>query len=195
MEGSHGDIFMSSFLFEPLSFEHISLLYKWMHEPHVKQWWGEGKEWTFDQLIEKYRSYTLGYKIEQGIRKPISAFIILRQKRPIGFIQMYNAFDFPREGFKVEDAWPDRSESLAAIDFYIGEPDCIGIGIGPEALREFLSRHVFPNFDACLADPEKSNAAAIKAYAKAGFSAALNLPSGIAMIARKKKTITKIEVL
>ncbi len=94
---------MNNFLFEPLSLEHIPLLHKWMHEPHVGQWWREGKAWIFDELLEKYRSYTLGYKIEQRERKPLSAFIIRRQERPNGFIQMYDAFDFLREGFKIEE--------------------------------------------------------------------------------------------
>lgn len=175
------------FLFKPLALEHIPLLHKWMQEPHVRQWWGEGKTWTLDKLNDKYSSYTQGYKIENGSKKPISAFIIQLQERPIGYIQTYNAFDFPRKGFNIEQAWPDLSKPLAALDFYIGEPDCIGLGIGSDALQTFLKQHIFPNFDGCLVDPEKGNKAAIKAYAKAGFSTILELPSNIVMIAPKEQ--------
>lgn len=35
--------------FEPLSTDHFTLLHKWIWEPHVWQWWGEGKPWTFDE--------------------------------------------------------------------------------------------------------------------------------------------------
>ena len=116
-------------------------------------------------------------------KKPIHPFIIEFEKRPIGYIQFYCAAEFPRDGFNVENIWKDQRKSLAAIDFYIGEPDCIGIGIGPQALRSFLKDHVFKHFDACLVDPEKNNKAAIRAYAKAGFSTLRDLDSTIIMIA------------
>lgn len=130
---------MTDFSFHTLSMEHINLLHKWMQEPHVLQWWGEGKSWSLSETKEKYASYTHGYKIQQGTKKSIHPFIIEFEKRPIGFIQFYRAADFPRDGFNVENIWQNQGLSLAAIDFYIGEPDCIGVGIGPQALRSFLN--------------------------------------------------------
>lgn len=179
---------MKDISFQSLSIEHLDLIHKWMKEPHISQWWGEGKSWSLCEIKEKYTSYTHGYKIQQGIKKPIQPFVIEFEKRPIGFIQFYRAADFPRDGFNIENVWQDQDKSLAAIDFYIGEPDCIGVGIGPRALRSFLNDHVFKHFDACLVDPEKNNKAAIKAYAKAGFSTLQDLDSSIIMIAHKKET-------
>ena len=178
---------MTAFTFKSLASEHIPLLHQWMQHPHVRQWWGEGQSWHLDQVREKYQSYTLGYKMENGERRPLDPFIIYFQERPIGFIQSYDAFHFPREGFKIEDIWCDTSKSLAALDFYIGETDCIGRGLGTEALKAFLHQHVFPKFDACLVDPDKGNKAAIKAYANAGFSTLLDLSSSIIMIAQKEE--------
>ena len=176
---------MTMFSFVPLIQNHFPLLHKWMEHPHVSQWWGEGRSWSFHDIQEKYHSYTLGYKIEQGEKKAISPFIVLFQDRPIGFIQAYNAYDFPRGGFNVRDVEQGPSQSLGAIDFYIGEPDCIGMGLGAEILKRFLESHIFRYFDACLVDPDKKNKVAIKTYAKANFSTLQELESSIVMILKK----------
>ncbi len=179
---------MISLAFKPLSIDHLNLLHKWMQQPHVHQWWSDGKSWSFNDIREKYTPYTLGYKIEQGEKKLIFPFVIEFENRPVGFIQYYNAFDFEREGFCVKEIWKDQNQSLAAIDFYIGEPDCIGKGLAPKALTSFLQQYVFNHFDACLVDPEKNNKAAIKCYAKAGFSTLQDLDSCIIMIAHREET-------
>lgn len=172
-------------MFEPLSTDHFNLLHKWIQEPHVWQWWGEGKSWTFDEIKEKYSSYTLCHKIEFGVKKTIHPFIIKLQGKPIGFIQYYNAFDFPRTGFDVESVWDDKNGTLAALDFYIGDSTYIGKGLGSEVLRIFLQNQVFKQYNACLVDPEKNNKTALKAYSKSGFSTVQDLPSTVIMIARK----------
>lgn len=178
---------MNTFSFTPLGSKHFPLLHQWMEHPHVWQWWGEGRSWSLHDIQEKYHSYTLGYKIEQGEKKAISPFVVHFQDRPIGFIQTYNACDFPRDGFNVKDVEQESLQSLAALDFYIGEPDCIGMGLGAEILKSFLESHIFRYFDACLVDPEKKNKIAIKTYAKAGFSTVHEWDTGIAMVARKQE--------
>lgn len=172
-------------LFEPFSSDHFPVFHKWIQEPHVWQWWGENRPWTLDEIKAKYSSYTLRYKIERGIKKTIDPFIIKFQEQPIGFIQFYNAFDFPREGFDVQSIWNNMDESLAALDFYIGEPTYIGKGLGSQVLQSFLQTHVFKQYDACLVDPKKNNKIALKTYSKARFSTVKDLHSVVIMIARK----------
>ena len=46
------------FSFVPLIQNHFPLLHKWMEHPHVSQWWGEGRSWSFHDVQEKYHSYT-----------------------------------------------------------------------------------------------------------------------------------------
>lgn len=87
----------------------------------------------------------------------------------------------------MKDVEQERSQSLGALDFYIGEPDCIGKGLGAEILKRFLESHLFRHFDACLVDPDKNNKVAIKTYAKANFSTLHELESSIVMIARKRE--------
>ena len=174
--------------FQALQMDHVDKLYKWMQTPHVWRWWGEGKSCSRDDIIEKYTSFTQRYKKDQDVNKPIFAFVICVDNCPIGYIQCYNAFDFPREGFEIGDLWKDHNKSLAAIDFYIGEPEYVGKGLGRNILEEFLKAHVFSRVEACLVDPDKNNNVAIKTYSKAGFSTWHELDSNILMLATKDNT-------
>lgn len=176
---------MKIFDFEPLASHHLLLLHKWMQEPHVVPWWGEGRPWSLKDIEEKYRTYILGFKVINGEKKPIFPYVIYLDGLPVGFIQMYNALEFPRKGFSPQDIWREPA-SLAALDFYIGEPSCLGHGYGAEILRQFLKNRVFQSFDACLVDPEKENKIAIKTYANAGFVSLCEINASLIMCAWKK---------
>ncbi len=179
---------MNEIFFKKLTYSNLSLLEKWLEMPHVKPFWDKEIIWTKELIKEKYEPYI------RGERKSLEAFIIHLNNRPIGYIQMYNAFDFPRDGFDPKDVWSDEMGSLAAIDFYIGDPDYIGKGLGTEILKVFLSDHVFPLFDACLVDPDKKNKIAISTYAKAGFSTINETDTTIVMIAKREEEINPIVI-
>ena len=118
--------------FAPLSETHFPLLLKWLEEPHVKAWWDRDFQYTADLVKEKYASYTQGYKLENGVKKAISCFVIYVDNNPIGLIQIYKLQDFARKALLI-----DLPKSLAAIDFFIGDADYIGKGIGVEVLKVF----------------------------------------------------------
>jgi RimJ/RimL family protein N-acetyltransferase len=77
----------------------------------------------------------------------------------------------------VVDDDPDYAAQVAlgraaiGIDLFIGEPELIGRGHGPALIRAFLRDVAFPRYgvDLCVIGPTRSNAAAIRAYEKAGF--------------------------
>ena len=157
--------------FVPLSKLHFPLLLTWLETPHVKAWWDQDVHWTSELIHGRHGQYMKGYKRlqlgDQVIEKPMHAYIIMCDGDPIGYIQLYNAHDFPREN---ADKMGDLPTNCAAIDWYIGEPAYIGKGIGPKALDLFLKEHVFPHFDMVFVDPDTANARAIRAYAKTGFT-------------------------
>ena len=111
--------------FESLQEKHFSLLLKWLEASHVKKWWDSGITWTSELIKEKYTEYTQGYKIEGGVRRPVSAYIIYVENIPVGYIQLYNAYDFARS-----EELLGLPESLAAVDIFIGETDYVSRGIG-----------------------------------------------------------------
>ena len=152
--------------FTMLTASHFPLLLKWLETPHVKAWWDKDIKWTLPLIEEKYGDYTKGYKLENGVKKTMQAFIIWLNNEPIGYIQLYNVHDFPRDDGLSIDALPN---SCAAFDWYIGEHTYTGKGIGTRALKQFIQDHIFPTYNHIFVDPETTNLAAIRSYEKAGF--------------------------
>jgi aminoglycoside 6'-N-acetyltransferase len=173
----------SSLNFIPLSQSHFYLLYKWINTPHVTSWWGENKLWPISAIEEKYLSYTNNCKEIDGVKKPIYAFIINYQTQHIGYIQYYDAYDFPREQGYVLENLP---KNLAAIDIYIGEENYLGKGFGHLALEKFLEQYIWPKYDACFVDVDPQNTQAIFAYKKAGFQIIKTLDDGTIWMLRNK---------
>lgn len=151
--------------FQPLATTDFENLLKWLQQPHVKKWWDADVNYTLELIQEKYGSYVDGYKKIGSERKPIHAFIIYFDDAPIGYIQYYNAYDFPRDGCELNNL----SKSLSAIDMFIGDEKYLGKGIGSKSLELFLESHVFTEFDYVFVDPALTNIFAIESYSKAGF--------------------------
>jgi RimJ/RimL family protein N-acetyltransferase len=149
--------------FISLAESHFPLMLKWLETPHVKAWWNKEIKWTPALIEKKYTDYVKGYKLEKNVPKPIGAYIIYAESTPIGYIQIYNAYDFARS--KLLTGLP---ESLAAFDVFIGEPDYLKRGIGSRAIIQFLEKHGAA-YTHIFVDPENANLAAIRAYEKAGF--------------------------
>ncbi|MBM4222524.1 MAG: acetyltransferase [Gammaproteobacteria bacterium] len=149
--------------FQPLHESHFPLLLTWLEAPHVKRWWDRDVTYTMALIHEKYSSYIKGYKIEHGIQKPIQAFIIYREKNPVGYIQLYNAYDFLKSEQLV-----DLPANLGAFDIFIGEESVLGQNLGSTAIIEFLKLHC-AQFAYIFVAPDVTNISAIKCYEKAGF--------------------------
>jgi RimJ/RimL family protein N-acetyltransferase len=149
--------------FEPLKELHFPLMLKWLETTHVKKWWDQDVVYTIDLVKEKYASYAQGYKQEKGVNKPVFAYIINVNLEPIGYIQLYNAYDFPRDNKLV-----DLPKNLGAFDIFIGEEQYLGKNLGSSAISKFLSSYG-SNYSHIFVDPDSNNIAAIKSYEKAGF--------------------------
>lgn len=175
---------MHKITFHPLQASHFPLLVTWLNEPHVQRWWPHHEPWTLKTVSEKYTTYTHGYKMVDGIHRPIHACIITCDEQPIGYIQYYNAYDFPRDdGYLPANTFPPK---LAALDFFIGNPAYLGKGLGALVLTAFLEEYIWKSFDACFVDPETDNSAALKTYQKAGFIVVQQHTTVTWMIAVKK---------
>lgn len=150
--------------FAPLSTSHFSLLLKWLEMPHVKLWWDEDIKWSLELIEQKYSSYVREYKLENNEPKNIQAYIIEADRTPIGYIQIYNAYDFERSSPLI-----NLPSKLAAIDYFLGEPEYLNKGVGLLTLRTFLENFIDKQYTHVLVDPDRKNIAAIKTYKKAGF--------------------------
>ncbi len=172
-----------SLRFEPLKREHFPLMQMWLNTSHVNQWWPHSKEWTLNDVEEKYSTYVEGYKLEQEKKKSIRGYIIYCALAPIGYIQFYSAHDFEREGYKLENMPP----LLAGVDLFIGDASYLRKGLGVTTLVRFIQEMVWKHFDYCLVDVDVNNKVAIKTYQKAGFGFVKELTQPAVLIMLKKK--------
>jgi aminoglycoside 6'-N-acetyltransferase len=178
--------------FYPLTHSDLSLLLNWLNKPHLKATWGESKQWSMGDIQDKYASYLYRYKINhEGQKRPLHAYIIQLDNRSIGYIQFYDAFDFPRQGYTLEEQLPSSflkksNKNLTALDIFIGEKEFIGKGYGPHILEVFCKKFIFDSFEACMVDPDLNNSQAIKAYKKAGFQLLTVINNETALLIKRK---------
>jgi aminoglycoside 6'-N-acetyltransferase len=148
---------MNEISFRAVEDDDVPLIHRWRQEPHVRRWWYEDddSEPTLDVVRRNY-----GPDHDEAEQR----FVILFDGEPIGYIQSYLLADYPEYEALVQ-------EKGAGIDLFIGEPALINKGIGTEVIKCFVEGVVFadPSIDTCIIDPEITNAAAIRAYEKAGF--------------------------
>ena len=137
----------------------LELMHRWLNAPHVRRWWyAEGA--SYAEIEEHYLPAIEG-------REATKPFLILHRDKPIGYVQSYR--------ISAEDDETHASlvdvENSAGVDLFIGEPGYLHRGLGGHVIRRFLSDHVFsnPEIEVCVIGPEPNNAAAIRAYEKAGF--------------------------
>lgn len=166
-----------------LAIHHLPLLLKWLEEPHVKSWWESDTKWDEGLVAQKYALYIQGYALVEGARKPIKAYIIEMDNKPIGYIQFYNKHDFPNHLSTTPDYDLDGlPENLAGMDFYIGEIDYVGKGYAAKIVRRFVKNYIETEYDACVVDPNPHNKVAMRIYDKVGFVPAKNISDNITLL-------------
>ena len=168
--------------FLPLTSSHFPLLLEWLRTDHVRKWWDQDVDWTPALISQKYISYIEGFKLENGIKRPIHAYICYDYSMvPIGYIQYYNLNDFLHDTTLPVGISPKS----AALDFYIGEVDYLRKGYGSAILNAFCEEVIFQDFEVCYVDPDLSNESAIKTYSAAGFEAFMQSETSLWMLKRK----------
>lgn len=166
--------------FEKFNESHFSLMLKWLEKPHIKKWWDSNVLYTPEQVKEKYTDYTNGHRKIGNTYKSIQAYVIRVNSYPIGYIQTYNAYDFPRD-YQLSDL----PENLASLDFFIGDEDYLFRGIGSKSLNLFLNQYIFSSYRYAFVDPKIENEIGIRTYEKAGFSIIKKVKGSFWMIAYK----------
>jgi RimJ/RimL family protein N-acetyltransferase len=138
----------------------MPLLHRWLNASHVREWYAKDPR-TLEAVLEKYGPRVRG-------EAPTDPYLILHEGEPVGYIQTYLIRDYPEYSRALD---LDEAENAAGVDLYIGEPVYLRRGLGSAALRRFVREIVFADASvtSCILGPEPENAAAIRAYEKAGF--------------------------
>ncbi|HWD65376.1 MAG TPA: GNAT family N-acetyltransferase [Solirubrobacteraceae bacterium] len=112
------------FEFRELRREDLPILSSWRSSEHVARWWGEPADLETEYF---------------GTADPVDYFVALRDGRPIGLVQHYRWADFPGEAESI-----GATADEISIDYFLGDANLIGAGLGPAMLEAFLDQVVRP---------------------------------------------------
>ena len=152
----------------------LPLMFKWLTNDTVLEYYeGRDVRFTMDTLSELYME-----ELPDGFR-----VIIEYRDLPVGYGQAYRTTG---EMFDEYD-YPDKGQTVFAMDQFIGEPEYWNRGIGTSFLKlmaVYLREQ--KSADRILLDPHKDNFRAVRAYEKAGFKIIKSLPEHEMFEGRKK---------
>ncbi|HAT4455403.1 TPA: GNAT family N-acetyltransferase [Legionella pneumophila] len=156
---------MSHFKFKPLAVEDLNQLYQWFQEPTINYWYARDKNWTLNEIKEKYEPRILG-------KEHVPSFIVYVNNSPFGFIQYYllkESLPDGIDGYESELFQQYKAKDLIGIDLFIAEEKGRSKGLGVEFISQFIDKFLTP-FKAIIVDPNINNHQAIRCYKKAGFN-------------------------
>lgn len=166
LRGTHRAV-APSIVFRALTEADLPLLHSWLVRPHVTEWWEEAP--TFEEVCADYLP-RLAPQSVGALDAPagVVQYLACEDGVPFGYAQAYRVMAHQADGW-----WPDETDPFAlGVDQLIGLEERLGQGLGTRMLRAFVD---FLLLDARVTtiqtDPEPTNARAIAAYRKAGFSA------------------------
>ena len=148
------------FAFRPLRRTDFPQLSIWLARPHVQQWWEHDPspgavEGDFGGGIDGTEA--------------TERFVVLLDGREIGLVQRYQIGDHPTwlHALKVIDC----PANAVGIDYFIGQADLVGLGVGTAMLAQFVAAtwERYPDATLMLADVRPENPASWRALEKNGF--------------------------
>jgi aminoglycoside 6'-N-acetyltransferase len=148
------------FTFRRLTRDDFGLMSLWLGRPHVLKWW------EHDPSPEAVEA-DFGAGVDRT--DPVDYFVVWLDERPIGFIQRHVMRHNPHwlAALQVVEAPPDA----IGIDYFIGEVDLVGRGIGTALIGAFIedTRADCPDASMILVDIDPANPASWRALEKNGF--------------------------
>ncbi len=145
--------------FRPLAKSDLPSMHRWLNVPHVRETYGLGKNPSPEEVVAKYGPLV-------GGAERTFPYVIVLDGRDVGYVQTYRISDHPEyaRGIGVDD-------ESAGLDLFLGEPDCVGRGLGPLVIDRFVRDVVFATTAviAVVSDPSSSNPRSVRAFEKAGF--------------------------
>ncbi|CCD04691.1 TPA: GNAT family N-acetyltransferase [Legionella pneumophila] len=158
---------MMNITFEKANASHIELIFSWLKEPFVQEFWDNTQAHKDDILNfingrTEPSSYADGkyvYWIASGNGHPFAMLMTIQEtsEDEIDEIKLINL---------------SKTGHSYGIDYMIGDKNYFGIGYGARTLIEFIDffiKEVDPKADTFLIDPASDNPRAKHVYIKAGF--------------------------
>lgn len=150
--------------FRPLRAEDLPRVARWLATDHVRRWWLDPSD--LDAVEAKYLPCIRG-------DDPTAIFLIISGDTPVGLIQSYRLVDEPDWSHSLEATGVEVG-AAAGIDYFIGEVDVVGRGIGSAAIVAFTAEvyRRYPDVDQIIVTPQLANRASCRVLEKAGYKIA-----------------------
>lgn len=156
------------FKFETVKAHHQEMIFKWLAEPHMQEFWDNSPEHKEDIIL-----FINGRKQPSPYFDGIFTYWIgLVNEEPFCF--------FLTSEIKPDEVCPEiwreyisKTGHTYSIDFGIGNKAYLGKGLAAPALKAFTDyfrQHVDRKADTFFIDPDSNNPRARHVYAKAGFT-------------------------
>lgn len=147
--------------FRRITRDDFPLLSVWLAHPHVQRWWAHDPS---PAAVERDFGDTV-----DGV-EPAEDYIVVLDGRPVGHMQFCRFLDYPEYVEEMESVYPVGTGS-ATIDYFIGEPDLVGRGVGTAVISAFVDRVwvEHPDVTHVVVPVNSLNVASWRALQKAGF--------------------------
>lgn len=158
---------MTNITFEKVNHEHKEIIFSWLEEPHVKEFWDNTPEHKEDiinfidgrKTPSTYCSGKYIYWIAKDNNQPFAMLMTILETKyeDIGELKLANL---------------SKTGHTYGIDYMIGNKNFFGKGYGARTLIDFINfipKNLDPKADTFLIDPANDNPRAKHIYMKAGF--------------------------
>lgn len=160
--------FKSNISFEKATKAHKQVVFQWLDEPHVREFWDSSQDHRNDISI-----FMDGRKEPSPYFEGIFDYWIgLINNEPFSLVMTSEILASQTD---LSDLWREnlsKNGKTFSLDFMIGNPKFFGKGLAAptlEAFTQFIANQVDRAVDTFFIDPEESNTRAKHVYEKAGF--------------------------
>lgn len=152
--------------FEKATLAHKDIIFEWLEEPHMKEFWDNSQEHKDDIL-----NFINGCKQHYfyGTTKYWVGFINLK---PFCFLLSDELLADQEDLTELHRTYLSKTGRIISLDFGIGNKTFLGKGLAAPALMvftEFYQEKIDPKADTFFIDPAENNPRAKHVYEKAGF--------------------------
>ncbi len=159
---------MSLIRFEKATLSHKDVIFEWLEEPHMKEFWDNSQEHKDDIL-----NFINGQKQHYFYGTTIY-WVGFLDTEPYCFLLSDQMCSDEEDVPNFLRDWLSKTGNTISLDFGIGNKMFLGKGLAAPTLQtfvEFYKNHVDPKADTFFIDPNENNPRAKHVYEKAGFKA------------------------
>ena len=154
--------------FEKATHAHKEVIFQWLSEPHMIEFWDNSQEHKDDIL-----NFMDGRKEQSNYFCGTFVYwVCFVDDHPFAFL-LSDVFRVDQKDLSnLHKAFMSKTGNTIGLDFGIGDPEFIGKGLAAVTLRsfcDFYRAYVDSQADTFFIDPNADNPRAIHVYEKAGF--------------------------